>query len=72
VHSPLSIACQKALDKLNKYYTEYLEHGYSSILMICDLCFNFNVFNIVLESSREGNAKKARIKSHFKTCFYQY
>jgi hypothetical protein len=30
------------------------------------------VFNLVIKSSRDDNAKKAKIRSHFKTCFYQY
>lgn len=40
--------------------------------MICDPRLNFIVFNVILESSRDDNAKKAKIKGHFKTCFYQY
>jgi hypothetical protein len=72
VGSPLGIACQKALDKLNEYFNESLTHPCSSVVTICDPRFNFNVFNIILESSRDDNVKKAKIKSHFKTCFYQY
>jgi hypothetical protein len=72
VGSPLGIACQKGLDKLNEYFNESLTHPCSSVATICDPRFNFNVFNIILESSRDDNAKRAKIKGHFKTCFYQY
>ena len=70
--SALGVACQKALDKLNEYFNKYLGHGYLSIATICDPRFNFNIFSLVFENSREENNKKAKLKSHFKTCFYQY
>jgi hypothetical protein len=70
--SALGVACQKALDKLDEYYNAILTHGHASIATICDPRFNFNVFNIVMESNREDNGKKARIKGHFKNCFYKY
>jgi hypothetical protein len=70
--SALGIGCQMALDKLNEYFTEYIGHGFSSIATICDPRFNFNVFGLVFENNREENIKKAKLKSHFKTCFYRY
>jgi hypothetical protein len=72
IESALRIACQKSLDKMNEYFKESLTHPCSSVATICDPRFNVNVFNLVMESSRDDNAKKAKIKSHFKTCFYQY
>jgi hypothetical protein len=71
VGSPLGLACQKALDKLNEYYNGLQSHAHSSIATICDPRFNFNVFNILMPSSTD-NAKKAKIKSGFKTVFYKY
>lgn len=68
----LRIACQKALDKLNKYFNKYLGHGYLSTATICDLQFNFNVFGQVFKRNKNDNTKQAKLKSHFKTCFYQY
>jgi hypothetical protein len=59
------------LDKLNEYYNGLNSHAHSSIATICDPQFNFNVFNILLPSSID-NAKKAKIKSGFKTVFYKY
>ena len=72
VQSALGIACQKSLDKMNKYFNESLTYPCSSVATICDPRFNVNVFNLVMESSQDDNAKKAKIRSHFKTCFYQY
>jgi hypothetical protein len=69
--SPLGLACQKALDKLNEYYNAVQSHAHSSIATICDPWFNFNVFNILMPSSTD-NAKKAKIKSGFKAAFFQY
>jgi hypothetical protein len=69
--SPLGIACQKALDKLNEYYNGLHSHVHASIATICDPRFNFNVFNILMPSLAD-NAKKAMIKSGFKTAFYKY
>jgi hypothetical protein len=69
LRSPLKLACQKALDKLNEYYTAAQSHAHSSIATICDLQFNFNVFNILMLSSTD-NVKKAKIKSKFKTAFF--
>jgi hypothetical protein len=57
---------------LNKYFNKYLGHRYLSIKTICDLLFNFNIFILVFGSSREDDAKKAKLKSYFKNCFYQY
>jgi hypothetical protein len=45
--SPLRLACQKALDKLNEYYNAVQSHAHSSIATICDPWFNLNVFNIL-------------------------
>jgi hypothetical protein len=59
------------LDKLNEYYNAVQSHAHSSIAMICDPWFNFNVFNILMPSST-NNAKKAKIKSGFKIAFFQY
>jgi hypothetical protein len=42
-----------------------------SIATICALRFNFNMFNILMPNSAD-NAKKAKIKSRFKTAFFQY
>jgi hypothetical protein len=69
--SPLGLACQKAFDKLNEYYNSVQSHTHSSIATICDPRFNFNVFNILMPNSAD-NAKKAKIKSGFKTAFFQY
>jgi hypothetical protein len=44
---------------------------YTSITTICDLRFNFSVFNILMPLL-VNNAKKAKIKSRFKTVFYKY
>jgi hypothetical protein len=71
IRSPLRLACRKALDKLNKYYNRMQSHAHSSIATICDLQFNFNVFNILMPSST-NNTKKAKIKFKFKTAFFQY
>jgi hypothetical protein len=71
VGSPLGLACQKALDKLNEYYNGLQLHAHSSIATICDPRFNFNVFNILMPASTD-NAKKAKIKSGFKTAFFKY
>lgn len=60
------------MDKLNEYVNEYLGHGYLGVATVRDPRFNFNVFGLVFESSREGNAKNDKLKSHFKPCFYQY
>ena len=68
----LGVTYQKALEKLDKYYNAILTYGHISIATICDPRFNFNVFNIVMESNREDNGKKARIKGHFKNYFYKY
>jgi hypothetical protein len=59
------------LEKLNKYYNGVQSHAHSSIATICDLQFNFNVFSILMPTLVD-NAKKAKIKSGFKTAFYQY
>jgi hypothetical protein len=59
------------LDKLNKYYNGLQSYTHLSITTICDLRFNFNVFNILMPSST-NNAKKAKIKLGFKTTFYKY
>jgi hypothetical protein len=69
IGSPLRLACQKALDKLNEYYNGLQLHAHSSIATICDPQFNFNVFNILMLTD---NAKKAKIKLGFKAAFYQY
>lgn len=69
--SPLRLACQKALDKLNEYYNRVQSHAHSSIATICDLRFNFNVFNILMPNSTD-NAKKVKIKSRFKAVFFKY
>jgi hAT family C-terminal dimerisation region len=69
--SPLGLACQKAFDKLNEYYNGVQAHAHSSIATICDPQFNFNVFNILMPNSTD-NAKRAKIKSGFKTAFFQY
>ena len=42
--SPIAIAAQKALDKLNEYYNDLNSHAHSSIATICDPRFNFHVF----------------------------
>ena len=69
--SPLRLACQKALDKLNEYYNGVQSHAHSGIATICDPRFNFNVFNILMPTLAD-NAKKAKIKSGFKSVFFQY
>jgi hypothetical protein len=53
-HSSLiALTAQKALDKLNKYYNNLNLYAYSSIATICDLQFNFYVFQVVLPSSTD-------------------
>ena len=69
IGSPLGLAYQKALDKLNEYYNGVQSHAHSSIATICDPRFNFNVFNILMLNST-NNTKKAKIKSGFKTAFF--
>ena len=44
---------------------------YTSITTICDSRFSFNIFNILM-LLLVNNAKKAKIKSRFKTAFYKY
>jgi hypothetical protein len=68
---PLKLACQKTLDKLNEYYNRVQSHAHLSIATICNPQFNFNVFNILMPNSTD-NAKKAKIKSRFKTAFFKY
>jgi hypothetical protein len=59
------------LDKLNEYSNGLQSHAHLSIATICDLRFNFNVFNILVPATTD-NAKKAKIKSGFKAVFYKY
>ena len=60
--SPLRLACQKALDKLNEYYNGVQSHAHSGIAIICDPRFNFNVFSILMPNSSD-NSKRVKIKS---------
>ena len=69
--SPLVLACQKTLDELNEYYNGVQSHAHPDIATICDLRFNFNVFNILMATLAD-NAKKAKIKSGFKSALFQY
>jgi hypothetical protein len=38
--SPISIACQKAYDKLKEYWTKMLTHSHTAIAIILDPRFN--------------------------------
>ena len=68
--SPLVLACQKALDKLNEYNNGVQSYAHSDVATICNLWFNFNVFNILMPTLAD-NARKAKIKSGFKSAFFQ-
>lgn len=68
IRLPLGLACQKALNKQIEYYNNIQLHAHSSITTICDLQFNFNVFNILMPTL----ADNAKIKLDFKTVFFKY
>ena len=44
---------------------------YASIVTICNLQFNYSLFNKLLSKSTE-NSKKAKIISNFKNCYIKY
>ena len=66
-------ACTASLRKLDEYYTlaTNQQKSHSTISTICDLRYNFNVFNIIWDKGSQ-TAKKNRAKAQWQECFYRY
>jgi hypothetical protein len=69
--SPIGLACQESLKKLNEYYTDLNAHTHSSIATICDPWFNVSVFQVVLPLST-NDRKRKKIRENMRNCFSTY
>ena len=73
LQSPICQACIAAINKLEEYYNISQKAPHLAVATVCDLRFNFNVFNILQPTESQGDKdKRAGIKRHFQSCYSQY
>jgi hypothetical protein len=69
--SAIGVAITKAIKKLNKYYNLLHVTTYARIATICDLRFNYSVFQVVLLSSTKDR-KRQKLCTNMKDCYHRY
>jgi hypothetical protein len=69
--SAIGVAIAKAIKKLNEYYNLLYTTTYARIATICDLRFNYSVFQVVLPSSTKDH-KRQKLCTNMKDCYYRY
>jgi hypothetical protein len=71
-NTTLGQACTSVYIKLDKYYKMIKKQNFAVVATVCDLWFNFNVFQNLYKESFNTNIHKIWIQKQFTETFIKY